>query len=96
LNTEKAKTLFEKIYKPFVLNGHPIIFTDISSAEMIKYAANSMLATRISFMNDIANLCEIVGLILIWYAKELAVTVVLGANSFTPESDMEDLVFQKM
>lgn len=61
VESEKAKTLFEKIYKPFVLNGHPIIFTDISSAEMIKYAANSMLATRISFMNDIANLCEIVG-----------------------------------
>ncbi len=60
LESEKARKLFEKIYKPFVLNGHPIIFTDIASAEMIKYAANAMLATRISFMNDIANLCEIV------------------------------------
>ncbi|HPY81292.1 MAG TPA: UDP-glucose/GDP-mannose dehydrogenase family protein [Bacteroidales bacterium] len=61
VESARAKKLFEKIYKPFVLNGHPIIFTDIASAEMIKYAANAMLATRISFMNDIANLCEIVG-----------------------------------
>jgi UDPglucose 6-dehydrogenase len=49
------------LYKPFLLNGHPIIFMDITSAEMTKYAANSMLATKISFMNDIANLCEVVG-----------------------------------
>jgi UDPglucose 6-dehydrogenase len=61
IESERAKTIFEKLYNPFVLNGHPIIFTDIASAEMIKYAANAMLATRISFMNDIANLCEIVG-----------------------------------
>lgn len=60
-DSDKAKNLMEKIYKPFVLNSHPVIFTDIASAEMIKYAANAMLATRISFMNDIANLCEIVG-----------------------------------
>ena len=61
IESERAQNIFEKLYKPFVLNGHPIIFTDIASAEMIKYAANAMLATRISFMNDIANLCEIVG-----------------------------------
>ncbi len=57
----EADRLFEKLYKPFVLNGHPIIFMDIPSAEMTKYAANAMLATKISFMNDIANLCERVG-----------------------------------
>jgi UDPglucose 6-dehydrogenase len=51
----------KRLYKPFTLNGHPIIFMDITSAEMTKYAANSMLATKISFMNDIANLCEAVG-----------------------------------
>ena len=51
----------KRLYKPFTLNGHPIIFMDITSAEMTKYAANSMLATKISFMNDIANLCEVVG-----------------------------------
>jgi UDPglucose 6-dehydrogenase len=61
IESERAKAIFEKLYHSFVLNGHPIIFTDIASAEMIKYAANAMLATRISFMNDIANLCEIVG-----------------------------------
>lgn len=60
-DSERAKRTMERLYKPFVLNGHPVIFMDITSAEMTKYAANSMLATKISFMNDIANLCEIVG-----------------------------------
>lgn len=61
VDSTKAKALMEQIYKPFVQSGHALLFTDIASAEMIKYAANSMLATRISFMNDIANLCEKVG-----------------------------------
>ncbi|HEY9117475.1 MAG TPA: UDP-glucose/GDP-mannose dehydrogenase family protein [Roseivirga sp.] len=61
VETEKAKKIMEKLYKPFLLNGHPTIFMDVPSAEMTKYAANSMLATKISFMNDIANLCEIMG-----------------------------------
>lgn len=61
VDSEKAKNLLTKLYKPFMLSGDRMIFTDIPSAEMIKYAANSMLATRISFMNDIANLCELVG-----------------------------------
>jgi UDPglucose 6-dehydrogenase len=61
VESERAKAIFQKLYRPFVEKGHPIIFTDIASAEMIKYAANAMLATRISFMNDIANLCELVG-----------------------------------
>ena len=59
--SEKAKELLTKLYRPFLLNNFRVIFMDIPSAEMTKYAANSMLATRISFMNDIANLCEIVG-----------------------------------
>ena len=59
--SERAKNILNKLYKPFTLNGHPIIFMDILSAEMTKYAANSMLATKISFMNDIANLCEKLG-----------------------------------
>ena len=59
--SERAEEVMSKLYKPFLLNGHPIIFMDIPSAEMTKYAANSMLATKISFMNDIANLCEIMG-----------------------------------
>jgi len=57
----RSEKLLNKLYKPFTLNGHPVIFMDIVSAEMTKYAANSMLATKISFINDIANLCEIVG-----------------------------------
>ncbi len=61
LESDRAETLMKQLYKPFTLNGHPIIFMDIPSAEMTKYAANSMLATKISFMNDIANLCEIMG-----------------------------------
>lgn len=61
IESDDAKKLMEKLYKPFTLNNYRIIYTDIPSAEMIKYAANAMLATRISFMNDIANLCEIVG-----------------------------------
>lgn len=61
VESEKAKDLMSKLYRPVMLNNFRVIFTDIPSAEMIKYAANSMLATRISFMNDIANLCELVG-----------------------------------
>lgn len=60
-DSERAFRIIEKLYKPFVLNGHPVIYMDIPSAEMTKYAANAMLATKISFMNDIANLCEKVG-----------------------------------
>jgi len=60
-DSERARKIMARLYKPFMLNTERMIFTDIPSAEMIKYAANSMLATRISFMNDIANLCEIVG-----------------------------------
>src|SRR5574344_714502 len=61
VETEKAKNLMEKLYKPFTLNNNKIIFMDVPSAEMTKYAANAMLATRISFMNEIANLCDKVG-----------------------------------
>ena len=61
VDSERAKELMSKLYRPFLLNNFRVIFMDIPSAEMTKYAANSMLATRISFMNDIANLCELVG-----------------------------------
>ena len=61
VETDRARKIMERLYKPFMMNNYRMIFTDVPSAEMIKYAANSMLATRISFMNDIANLCEIVG-----------------------------------
>lgn len=61
VESEHAKDLMTKLYRSFLLNNFRVIFTDIPSAEMIKYAANAMLATRISFMNDIANLCELLG-----------------------------------
>ncbi|WP_242927777.1 UDP-glucose dehydrogenase family protein [Pontibacter vulgaris] len=61
VSSERAEDVMSKLYKPFLMNGHPLIFMDIPSAEMTKYAANAMLATKISFMNDIANLCEIMG-----------------------------------
>ena len=61
LESSKAEEVMNRLYKPFVMNGHPVIFMDIPSAEMTKYAANAMLATKISFMNDVANLCEIMG-----------------------------------
>ncbi|MDD2437328.1 MAG: UDP-glucose/GDP-mannose dehydrogenase family protein [Massilibacteroides sp.] len=61
VETEKARELMTHLYRPFLLNNFRVIFMDVPSAEMTKYAANAMLATRISFMNDIANLCELVG-----------------------------------
>ena len=60
VESERARKLMQRLYAPFMMTNNRILFTDIPSAEMIKYAANSMLATRISFMNDIANLCELV------------------------------------
>ncbi|AEW22476.1 MAG: UDP-glucose dehydrogenase family protein [Tannerella forsythia] len=61
VESDCAKNLMEKLYHPFMLNNFRIIYMDVPSAEMTKYAANAMLATRISFMNDMANLCEIIG-----------------------------------
>lgn len=61
VESDRAREMMGRLYRPLLLNNFRVIFTDFPSAEMIKYAANSMLATRISFMNDIANLCELVG-----------------------------------
>ncbi len=61
VESDRARNVLQQMYNPFLLNGHPILFMDVPSAEMTKYAANAMLATKISFMNDIANLCELVG-----------------------------------
>ena len=61
VESDRAKEVLSRLYKPFTLNGHPVYFMDVPSAEMTKYAANAMLATKISFMNDIANLCELLG-----------------------------------
>jgi len=61
VESEQAEKVMRKLYKPFILNNHPIVFMDVPSAELTKYAANAMLATRISFMNEIARVCELVG-----------------------------------
>lgn len=61
VESDRSRKLMERLYRPFLLNNFRVIFMDIASAEMTKYAANAMLATRISFINDIANLCELVG-----------------------------------
>ncbi|HEX7493645.1 MAG TPA: UDP-glucose/GDP-mannose dehydrogenase family protein [Bacteroidales bacterium] len=61
IDNERAREIMTRLYMPFVLNNHPILFMDIASAEITKYAANAMLATRISFINEIANLCDILG-----------------------------------
>ncbi len=65
----RAEEVLRRLYKPFLLNGHPILFMDIPSAEMTKYAANAMLATRISFMNELSRLCEKVGADINWVRK---------------------------
>ena len=61
VDNEKSREIMNRLYMPFVLNNHPILYMDIASAEITKYAANAMLATRISFINEIANLCDLLG-----------------------------------
>lgn len=82
--SERARETMAKLYRPFMLVNNRIIFTDIPSAEMIKYAANSMLATRISFMNDIANLCEIVGADVNMVRKGIGADARIGAKFLYP------------
>lgn len=80
----KAQEIMEKLYKPFLLNGHPLLCMDIPSAEMTKYAANAMLATKISFMNEIANLCEIVGANVNWVRKGIGSDPRIGTKFIYP------------
>jgi UDPglucose 6-dehydrogenase len=82
--SKKAEDIMARLYKPFTLNGHPVIFMDVPSAEMTKYAANSMLATKISFMNDIANLCEIVGADVNWVRKGIGSDSRIGKKFIYP------------
>lgn len=84
VDSERAKVLMSRLYKPFTMNGHPIIFMDIVSAEMTKYAANAMLATKISFMNDIANLCELVGADVNWVRKGIGSDTRIGNKFIYP------------
>ena len=84
IESEKAKELMSRLYRPVMLNNFRVIFTDIPSAEMIKYAANSMLATRISFMNDIANLCELVGADVNMVRKGIGADTRIGSKFLYP------------
>jgi len=84
IESEKAETIMARLYKPFTLNGHPVIFMDVPSAEMTKYAANAMLATKISFMNDVANLCEIVGADVNWVRKGIGSDTRIGKKFIYP------------
>lgn len=84
VESEQARRLLEKLYKPFMLNGYRILFMDIASAEMTKYAANAMLATRISFMNDIANLCERIGADVDQVRKGMGTDVRIGNKFLYP------------
>ena len=80
----KAREIMKRLYRPFMLTNDRMLFTDIPSAEMIKYAANSMLATRISFMNDIANLCELVGANVNMVRKGIGSDTRIGAKFLYP------------
>jgi len=84
VDSEQAQKTLDKLYRPFTLNSHPVIFMDIKSAEMTKYAANAMLATKISFMNDIANLCEKMGADVNWVRKGIGSDPRIGNKFIYP------------
>lgn len=84
VDSDEAQKIIDKLYRPFTLNGHPVIFMDIPSAEMTKYAANAMLATKISFMNDIANLCEKMGADVNWVRKGIGSDPRIGNKFIYP------------
>ncbi len=84
VESEKAQQVMTKLYRPFLLNNFRVLFMDIPSAEMTKYAANAMLATRISFMNDVANLCELVGADVSMVRKGIGSDVRIGNKFLYP------------
>ena len=84
VDNDRAREIMTRLYRPFMLTNDRMLFTDIPSAEMIKYAANSMLATRISFMNDIANLCELVGADVNMVRKGIGSDTRIGAKFLYP------------
>ena len=95
-SSEKAKKILGELYAPFVRQGNPIIYMDEKSAELTKYAANSFFATKISFMNEIAQLCEKVVLMWIWCVEVLEVMRGLEEDFYFPALDMVEVVSQKM
>ena len=96
VDSGRARTIMERLYKPFIENGRLLLFTDIPSAEMIKYASNAMLATRISFMNDIANLCERLGADVDMVRQGMEPTRVSGRSSSTRASVTAEAVSRRM
>ncbi len=84
IESERAKAVMERLYRPFQMNNYRLYFMDIPSAEMTKYAANAMLATRISFMNDIANLCDLVGANVDMVRKGIGADVRIGSKFLYP------------
>ena len=95
VDSDDAQKIMDKLYRPFTLNGHPVIFMDIPSAEMTKYAANAMLATKISFMNDIANLCEKMGADVNWVRKGIGSDPRIGNRVHLPGYWVWRLLFPK-
>lgn len=95
VETEKSEEIMSKLYRPFLLNNFRVIFMDIPSAEMTKYASNAMLATRISFMNDIANLCELVGADVNMVRKGVGTDTRIGSKFLYPGSGYGGSCFPK-
>ena len=93
--SKQAEKVLTRLYKPYLLNGHPILFMDIASSEMTKYAANSMLATKISFINDIANLCELVGADINMVRKGIGSDVRIGNRFIYPGTGYGGSCFPK-
>lgn len=84
VESDRAKAVMERLYRPFSMNNYRLYFMDIPSAEMTKYAANAMLATRISFMNDIANLCDLVGANVDMVRKGIGADARIGSKFLYP------------
>lgn len=95
LESERAEKVMRRLYKPFLLNGHPLMFMDIYSSEMTKYTANAMLATKISFMNDIANLCETIGANVDHVRKGIGADVRIGNKFIYPGTGYGGSCFPK-
>jgi len=95
IDNEKTAEIMKRLYMPFVLNNHPILFMDIASAEITKYAANAMLATRISFINEIANLCDILGADINYVRKGIGSDSRIGSKFIYPGSGYGGSCFPK-